>query len=84
MQVVYHAVMAHMIIEARELLCSLRFLEMRVMFGQLAELIEDYRLCIETMHIINNKEGLHQVIQLLYAKLSGIFHSTQTSSQQLT
>jgi hypothetical protein len=50
-----------MIMEARELLCSLRFVEMRIMFGQLAELLEDYRVCIEQMQILNETAGIQQI-----------------------
>jgi hypothetical protein len=46
-EVVYHACRAHMFTSVLELLCSLRFVELRIMFDQLAELLEDYRLAEE-------------------------------------
>jgi len=39
-EVLFHAIKAHMYMEVRELLCSLRFVELRIMFDQLAELLE--------------------------------------------
>ena len=46
-EVAYHACRAHMFTSVLELLCSLRFVELRIMFDQLAELLEDYRLAEE-------------------------------------
>ena len=60
-EVVYHACQAHMFIEVRELLCSLRFVELRIMFDQLAELLQDYEVCVKVMKQYDIRDGLQQL-----------------------
>jgi hypothetical protein len=60
-EVCYHAIRGRMVTETRELLCSLRFVELRIMLGQLAELLEDYRLAIEMCDTLSVKDGKQQI-----------------------
>lgn len=50
-----------MFIEVRELLCSLRFVELRIMFDQLAELLQDYEVCVKVMKQYDIRDGLQQL-----------------------
>ena len=72
-QVVYHAGQAHMFTEVRELLCSLRFIELRVMFDQLAELLQDYNICIRVMKQCGHVDGLQQLEDFyLFVKINAL------------
>ena len=57
-EVVFHACRAHMFMSVRELLCSLRFIEFRIMFDQLAELLEDYVIAIRLFQAHPDQDGL--------------------------
>ena len=60
-EVVFHACKAHMFKEVRELLCSLRFVELRIMFNQLAELVEDYANAVHLFNRYPDQEGMQQI-----------------------
>lgn len=48
-EVMHHATKAKMVEETVELSCSLRMLELRLMFDHLAEMLEDYREAVEML-----------------------------------
>ena len=60
-EVAFHACKAHMFREVRELLCSLRFVELRIMFDQLAELLQDYSTAVGLFQHYPENEGLQQI-----------------------
>jgi WD40 repeat protein len=59
-EVMVHATRAHMEDEVVELACSLRVVELRLMFDNLAEMLEDYREAIEMLAYAGSSR-LHQV-----------------------
>jgi WD40 repeat protein len=60
-EVVFHACKAHMFDSVRELLCSLRFIELRIMFSQLSELLEDYVQAIHLFKHYPEQDGIQQL-----------------------